>query len=423
MPPMISIVHHTIQCIWSLVALFSICTAAPQPIVTQPLAPPVTNPLDRSIPTKLISGRQEIPVCTTLPLSGEISILGNQVLDGMSLFFNKVQRESNPPPFFYSLKALDDQADVKLSRTNINQLLQQTQSPLFLSILNTDTVESTLYHITDKTILSLFPLEGALQFRKQEYKNLIYFRANYDDEIRALVHYTAKTLNKKKIALFYEESAWGLAGLESVKRILAEYKLPLAIAISYPQRTLRVAYAAKKIARKAPTAIICIAHARPAYNFIQQIINQGLYTTAILGLSSLFSIQSTLKKSRGANIIIASVVPDPTKSQLPIAQEYRADMQKYTPFKTLSPFSFEGYINAALLVECTKLVPFPLTMGKLINVIEGLKNVNFKGLTLNFANHSLSQNVWLNTGDEREWFLSPTTTKQQEKIQINTGKS
>lgn len=366
------------------------------------------------IPTKMVDGKYEITIGATLPLKGsEVALLGNEIFDGMSLFFNKFQKEQTDQRFRCVLNALDDRAKVPKIRQNIVDLTKQT--PLILSLLGTETVSATIDAIAEGQFFAMFPLEGSPLFRKPEYQNLVYFRASHYEELSALVTYAIKTLNKKKFSLFYEASEWGESCLAVLKTILKEHKLELVAQGSYPQYTLNVTQAAATIANKEPSVIICVAHARPAYNFICQILNKGLYNTTILGISTLVTIQKTLREARGLGadkFITASVVPNPRTSKLKIAQEYRQTLAQYAANKSPSPFSFEGYINAALLVECLKLVTPPFTVEKLRGVIATLHRVRFKGLILNFnpdtrtLAYSLKQEkppIWFNIGENVEW--------------------
>jgi ABC-type branched-subunit amino acid transport system substrate-binding protein len=366
------------------------------------------------IPTKMVADRYEITIGATLPLKGsEVALLGNEIFDGMSLFFNKFQKEQTGQRFCCILNALDDRAKVSKIRQNITELTKQT--PLILSLFGTETVSSTIDAIAEGQFFAVFPIEGAPMFRKPEYKNIVYYRASDAEELSALVTYAIKTLNKKRFSLFYEASEWGESCLAVLKTILRSHNLELVAQGSYPQYTLNVTQAATTIANKEPSVIICVAHARPAYNFICQILNRGLYNTTILGISRLVTIQKTLREARGLGadrFITASVVPNPRTSKLQIAQEYRQTLAQYAANKSPSTFSFEGYINAALLTECLKLVHPPFTVEKLRSIMEKLHRIRFKGLILNFnpdtrtLAYSLKQDkppVWFNIGENVEW--------------------
>lgn len=244
------------------------------------------------IKTNLISGRHEIPIQSTLPLKGEVAILGKQIFDGMSLFFNKLKQELQQIPFFYALNVLNDDADIKTMRKNIHEL--KKKSPLFLSLLGSEVLDIFFKEKKSK-LFALFPFDGNSKFRSSTYTNAIFFRASHLDEIKALINYAVYTLNEKKFAVFYEASEWGEDVVMSIKQVLEKYNIKLITQASYQQQTINVSQAATTIAKEAPDAIICIAQSRPTYHFIRQIINKGLYKTTFLGLSNLITIQKHLK--------------------------------------------------------------------------------------------------------------------------------
>lgn len=379
---------------------------------------------DVAIPMQKVGARYVIKVGASLPLRGEASLIGNQIVDGMSIFFNKVQKEQNKTSFVFNLDVMNDDGDIKKMRTNLKIL--QKKSPLFLNLWGPDAATDILKNPGNSPIFSLFALEGSADHRSKKNQNFIYLRPTYEQQIDALINYSVNTLNRNKIAIFYEASEIGEDALAALKRVLKKYNLSLAAEASYQQGTLNVSKAVEDIATKSPNAILCFGYPRPTYNFVRQIINKGLYKTVILGVDTLTLIQKPLKRSRGIKIITSSVVPDPQKSKLKIVEQYRADMAKYAPNKTLSVFSLEAYINAALLVECTKLVQFPLTTQKLMQKIENIKNVRFKGLDMNFdpEQRTLSKQIWLDPGEDQEWLIvnesgeitQPGAQSPQEKI-------
>ncbi len=390
----------------------------PQQYGAQQMNPPPPKPhkkktsssLTKPLKTHKVAGKTEVALNATLPLKGEISIIGKQIFDGMTLFFNKIKKEDKNSPIFVNLSMLNDHADIVKIRKNTRTLLKK--SPLFASFFGPESLTAISKYIQQQKLAIFFPLDGMEKFRKPEYSNIVYFRPPHDDELSALINYSINVLNKKKIAVFYEASEWGEECYGIIKNILKKkYHIKPIAKGSYQQKTVNIAAAVNTIAAAAPNAIICIAQARPAYNFVRQVLNKGLHKTTFLGLGQLFTIQSTLKKSRGIGMVTSSVVPDPIKSNLGIAKEYRADMKKYFPNKPLTPFSLEGYINAAIFYAALSYTQPPLSAQKIIETITLFNAFNFKGLTLTFdeETRALSSSVWINTGSQDAWFLSPTT--------------
>ncbi len=369
------------------------------------------NPLDYAISTPLISGKYEVPICITIPQTGESSIIGNQILDGMQAFFLKIK---NLPDFnFYiNLTPLDDTGNITKISTNIKTLLPK--SPIFLSLFGSNSARASLPYLKQNKIINIFPVEGLDKWRTTKNKNSIFTRASDKNQIKALIEYSIHTLYKKRFAVFYEESEWGNEVLESIKEILKKHKISILKYASYPEGTVKIDSAVKEIAGKNPDAILCIAQTRPAYYFIIKMINKGFYKTSFLCIDRLFSIRKELRrKSPGIKIISTSVVPNSynnqtQKSKIPIIEEYKQDMKKYFPNKLLSQISLEGYINAAILCECIKIAQFPISANKIMNTIQNIQKFNIprlQGLNLNFnpQTRTILNRIWINTGDQKEW--------------------
>jgi branched-chain amino acid transport system substrate-binding protein len=371
---------------------------------------PTINPLDFALPTKVISGKYELELCSSLPQTGEVAIIGEHIITGMQAFLLKLK---TLPDFNFYIKfdTRDDGGNIIKTMENIDTLNKKT--PLFISLFGSNTMKRLNPYLKQNKLVSLFPIEGLEKWRVALNKNTIFFRASDKEQIKALIDYSIDSLGKKRFAVFYEASEWGDGVLAQIQKELnarnkGDPTIELLINGSYPQNTVSVSRAVKKISEKDPDAILCISQARPAYNFIQQMVNNGFTKASFLCIDRLISIQETLKKSRGITIITTSIVPDPTKSSLPIVKEYRTDMKKYFPNKNLSPFSLEGYINATILCECIKAAQFPISANKIIHTIENVKIFNIpklQDLNLNFnpETRTLFNRIWINAGDNKEW--------------------
>ncbi|MFA6527914.1 MAG: ABC transporter substrate-binding protein, partial [Candidatus Babeliales bacterium] len=320
----------------------ALCTTSPEPspqtttvtkrihIIPTMLAAPTkqsagttTKLCTKTIPHKKVINRNEYAVAATLPLHGEIAITGKQVQFGTNLYFDKLKREVSThslPLFTYFF--LDNNTDAQRARTDLQEL--RKQSPALLNLFGTKMIVALEKQMHNGNWASFFPLEGLDELRSQTAGNSIYLRASYHEELQALINYAVNTLNYRKIALFYEASDFGDGILTQFKKVLNDYGLVPAALGAYPENTVNISQAITSIINGAPNAIICASGARPTYNFISQMINHGMHRCAFLGLSPLFAVQKTLQKSRGINIIVSSVVPDPFKSSIPIVKEYQA---------------------------------------------------------------------------------------------------
>lgn len=369
-----------------------------------------------SISFKKESGKNLIPICTSLPLKGDSNIIGRQMLAGIETylrgfrhFAHDITQQENR--FIFELKKNNELiGDMGIS--SIKSLL--ATAPIMVGLVGTETFLALTPFIKRKELLMLFPIEGDPVLRKAQYENVIYYRPSHEKELRALANYAIKVKHKNNVAIFYEASIWGEDTLKALKNILKEYNISSLLTASYPQGTVDIDNALDIISNKlphgaatytSPNVIFCLAQPRPAYSFISNAINAGLHECIFLGLSNLNVIQKLLKTSKGLDITVTSVVPNTQTADLPIVHEYKETFKSFLSFRDDSPFYFEAFINMAIFDDCLGKIEQPVTIEKIIKTLQSYQNVNFKGLSLNFnpADRSLSSAVWINPGIGRDW--------------------
>lgn len=352
----------------------------------------------------LLSGdEKQLVLATILARSGEASLIGKSLSDGFTLAVN-VLNSTEGGLFGSHRLALDQRDDASLLSRGMKHLRELVEkTPFFFGVMGEELVEKGMSELVgDNSIGLLFPTVGMQQVTVAN-NRAVHFRPSYADEVHALIHYALHTLKKTKIALLYEEGGWGEQTKKSAEAVLAVHGHTLLGHASYQQGTVNVLDAVSALKKHEPEVIICAANGRPAYNFIREAVNQKLHYVTFLGTSRLAGIQEHLQKARGIKLVTSAVVPNPHTSELEIAKKYREAMQKYLPNKGLSPFSFEGYIAAHLLIHFIEQLTADAQYGHLVAQIQKAGQFTFEGLKLDGSAASLSRTVWLNEGDEKEW--------------------
>jgi hypothetical protein len=66
----------------------------------------------------------------------------------------------------------------------------------------------------------------------------------------------------------------------------------------------------------------------------------------------------------------------------------------------MTAVTFEGFINSSILAMSLENIEPPFTKEKILAELESIRNLNFKGLKLNFnpETRELSNHVWIDTG-------------------------
>lgn len=360
------------------------------------------------IPVQKTAHKIIIPICTSLPLFGDCSIIGRQILSGIENYLREYKHftidTGEEEGQRIIIKHLVNNKDIDVAgQQALTDALNQT--PLLLGLVSTSMGLSLIPQLKQKKVCALFPIDGDQTLRKQHLDNVIYFRPSHEQELRALLHYAITIKHKFPVAILYEASPWGLNVLESAKKILQANNVSIVKTASYVQGTVEIEQALTQISHSAPSAILCLAKPRPAYHFISNALNTGLNECLFLGLSELNVIQKLLKTSRGLDIAVTSVVPSIDDTSLPIVREYKKAMQNFLTAHDDSPFYLEAFIMLSLLEYGVQTISGPITIPSLIKSFESLRDVNFKGLRLTFnaTDRSLSSALWINPGLQQPW--------------------
>jgi ABC-type branched-subunit amino acid transport system substrate-binding protein len=101
--------------------------------------------------------------------------------------------------------------------------------------------------------------------------------------------------------------------------------------------------------------------------------------------------------SDGAGVAVSQVVPPPTQRSVPVVREYQDAIAKHLGKKDYSFTSLESYISAKIAVEALKRAGPRLTRDSFMQALDGMKNVDMGGYTVNFSptNHNGSNQVEL----------------------------
>lgn len=396
-----------------IIFLFPVCaSSAPGPI-----APVVTVPVPAIeklsvtssypvLPLKIKENEIRVPFVTSLPLSGDNSIVGKQMLAGVKNYLQTVKaftRTINVNQKIQFVHEGNNSIQGPAGITRMNELLKE--SPMVVSLLGSDSFLSLMKLVYHKQLLMLFPVEGSDIIRQKILDNVLYFRPSHQEEIEALTQYSIKFERRKKIALFYEASEWGDSVVAALESILKKYDITLVAKASYSQGTVDVQHAISKIAKESPNAVICLASPRATYNFVRNGINAGLHKCLFLGMSFLHSIQEILKTSRGLDLVITYVVPNAEKSDIQIVKEYKEALKTFLSFRKHSPFYLEAFISLAIAAEIVKNITSDITIDSIIKSCENIKELDFKGLRLNFDQNTraLSTAVWVSPRIGQPW--------------------
>src|SRR5260221_12626594 len=98
-------------------------------------------------------------------------------------------------------------------------------------------------------------------------------RASYFQETEAMVEHLTKDLGASKIAIMYQDDAFGQAGLAGVKKALEKRQMQLAGEGTSERKTEAVKAAPMAIKKAEPQAGLMISHNNPGDEYIKLTIH------------------------------------------------------------------------------------------------------------------------------------------------------
>ncbi len=349
---------------------------------------------------------KQLYIGATMDLSKGASPIGKRVKEGLELAFDKEHTLNTVPGIIPELATKDDEYTPIKTRSVVEKMVGKGINT-FIGSQGSASLESYLDLIRDGKVLVLFPFTGAPIFRKPDLKYLIHYRGSYIREGEELVQYAIKDLKAKKIAIFYQDDAFGKGALEGARKALKAAGVTKFLELPHERNVVDYKKEAVKIRDFNPDTILFSTNTLSIRGLIRQMGVQYFAGKNLLGLSVYEDAFERFLKDKGLTFTLIRMVPDPQTSSLPIAREYRAWADKQSV--SYDKVSFEQFINANILFEILRTIEGPVTNEKIIEKAERMKSYPFKGLVLDFnpETRELSGNLWLDRG-EGEWILKGT---------------
>ena len=333
--------------------------------------------------------------------SGPAMQLGTQFHAGARLWFDQLNAKGGVGGRQVEIRHLDDGYEPDRCVANTEKLIKDEVFALF-GYIGTPTSLAALPLATSARVPFIAPFTGAMGLREPFKREAFHLRASYDDETALIVKQLIE-LSQNRIGVFYQNDAYGKAGLSGVTKALAARQLKPVAEGTVERNSEDVAAAVAKLAKSGAQAIVQIGAYKACAAFIRQAKQAGyggkFYNVSFVGTQALADELG----QDGAGVVVSQVVPSPYNPARPVSREFvAAAKQQGRVQANLS--SMEGYLAAKLFTEGLKRAGGKPTREALIAALESI-NEDFGGYRVSFGpgNHVASKFVELSmlTGDGR----------------------
>ena len=341
------------------------------------LATSITSPLFAQTDNAIVLGQ-------SAPLTGPAAQLGIQFREGAKLYFNSMNAKGGINGRNIDLRTLDDGYEPEKTAANTKQFLSDNVFALFGYIGTPTSLAALPLAIAAKTPF-FAPFTGAQSLREPFNRYVIHVRASYFDETAAIVKQAA-AIGIKKFSVFYQNDAYGKAGLEGVERALKTLNLSTASTGTVERNTVDVKKAVADILAKQPESIVQIGAYKACAAFIREARKSGFggtfYNVSFVGTQAL--ITELGKDARG--VVISQVMPYPYSPNTPLVSEYLQAMKAAANSADLTAnySSIEGFVAAKVFVEALRRAGRNATRESFITAVDSIQNFQMGGFTVDF---------------------------------------
>ncbi|MEO8119590.1 MAG: ABC transporter substrate-binding protein [Rhodoferax sp.] len=326
---------------------------------------------------------KEILIGQFAATSGPAAQLGQRMQLGMQAYFTAVNAQGGVNGRTIKLLTRDDGYEPEKAVAAVRALIREDKVFALAGSVGTPTGLAALPILTEEQVPLVGLFTGAQALREPFNRQVFHVRASYFDETERIVQHLT-TLGIKKIAVFYQNDAYGKAGLEGMVRALTKRQLKPVATGTVERNSVDVAKSLNDVLSAQPEVVVQISAYKSCATFIKQARVKGyggqFFNVSFVGSKALADELG----DAGQGVVISQVVPFPYAPNSPIVREYQQRMldagQKDFDFS-----SMEGYLTARVLVEGLRRAGKNLTRETLISGLESMREVNLGGFTVNYS--------------------------------------
>jgi ABC-type branched-subunit amino acid transport system substrate-binding protein len=325
--------------------------------------------------------------------TGPAAQLGIQMNVGLKAYFDHLNAQGGVNGRKIELKTRDDRYEAKLCVETTHKLIEEDRVFALIGYVGTPTSQAALPIFTAAKVPFVGPFTGAELLRDPFNRYIFNVRASYYDETEEIVEQLVST-GIKNIAVFYQNDAYGQAGLKGVELAMQRRNMKISALGTVERNTKNVADAVKKISAVHPDAVVMISAYTSIAEFVRDMKKAGsgaqFHNVSFVGSQALADALGP----EGRGVAISQVVPFPWSPTTRIVREYQAVLHA-AGVKDYNFSSLEGFIVAKVFTEGLRRAGRDLTRERLIAALEGMANVDLGDFVVRFGpnNHNGSKFV------------------------------
>lgn len=291
--------------------------------------------------------------------------------EGLLASFEEANRAGGVNGRKLELKSIDDSYEPEKTIVATNKAIKEDKVFALVGAVGTPTSKAGQPIATAAKVPFIGPFTGAEFLRNPFNRYVVNIRSSYFQETESWIEHLTNDLGITRIAILYQDDAFGLAGLSGVKKAMAKRDMSLVAEGTFKRNTTAIKSALLEIMKGQPQAVVTVGPYKPIAEFIklarQLKVDAAFVAISFVGSDSLAHELG----NQGAGVIVSQVVPFPGDRSLPVVGSYQAALAAINPNAKPGFVSLEGYLVGQLVVEALKRLSGEPTREAFLNAVEG----------------------------------------------------
>jgi branched-chain amino acid transport system substrate-binding protein len=325
-------------------------------------------------------------------LNGPAQALGQGMREGILAAFEETNRAGGVSGRKLELKSIDDSYEPEKTIVATNKAIAEDKVFALVGAVGTPTSKAGQPIATAAKVPFIGPFTGAEFLRNPFNRYVINVRSSYFQETEAWIEHLTKDLGITRIAILYQDDAFGLAGLAGVKKAMAKREMSLVAEGTFKRNTTAIKSALLEIMKGQPQAVVTVGPYKPVAEFIK--LARQLKVDAVYVAISFVGSDSLAQElgNQGAGVVVSQVVPFPGDKSLPVVASYQAALTAVNQNSKPGFVSLEGYLVGRLVIEALKRITGEPSREAFLQAIESAP-FDLGGIKLSFsATHNQGSN-------------------------------
>jgi ABC-type branched-subunit amino acid transport system substrate-binding protein len=331
-------------------------------------------------------------------LSGPAADLGANMRAGLEASFAKINDAGGIKGRKVILISRDDGYEPSQAIANTRQLIEEDGVFLLIGEVGTPTSQAAVPIAEKARVPFVGPFTGAEFLRNPFKKYVINVRGSYNQEMERLVQYLVDRNGIKKVACFYQNDGYGLAGLSGLETALRKREMDIVGTGTYERNTVAVKGALLDIRKSNPEAVVMVGAYKPCAEFIRLARQVGMRDVVFANISFV-GTNSLMQElgEEGDGTLVSQVVSFPFGDSPPLVPEYREALRKYRPDTPVGFVSLEGYMVGKFFAKAMAAIQGEITRENFIEAVQSTGSFDLGGVVLQFGprDHQGMDNIFL----------------------------